>query len=266
MNVTSRMATGVLATAALLAQAFPAVAAAPGSVRDLVSARAAGGESTLEQRGFTMVHGMTQDGGKITFWWNPNTKECVKVDTYDGKFASIDQVSNADCNQRASNGADKTAAVAIGAAAILGIAALASKSHQRGDRYQDENSTAEYERGYRDGLYNQSYHNYTRSDAYSNGYSSGVEQRGHETRYRSNNYYAGGYSDFARVNDLEGRSRDSAGLELMNRGFALRDNKKVEDGRYMTYWRAVSRQCVILHSQGGYVVSLESVSARTCSY
>jgi hypothetical protein len=265
MKKFSRIVTGAIASTTMLVSAIPAVAATPGSVRDLVGARAAGGESTLEGRGFTLIHGSTDYDRKINYWWNGATKECVKVATYDGKFESIAQTTNADCNQKGSSG-DKTAAIAIGAAALLGVAALASKSHHREDRYNDDRGTAEFERGYRDGLYNQSYHNYDRTDGYSHGYEQGVRERGHQTSYRSQNYYGGGYSSFSRVNDLEGRSRDSATSELSSRGFVMRDSKRVEDGRYMTFWREQSRQCVIVHTQGGYVVSTESVSARTCSY
>jgi len=252
-----------LVSAAMLIPSTAARAEAPGSVRDLIGARAAGGESTLEERGFTMHHGMTRDGGKINYWWNPNTKECVKVDTYDGRFDSIDKVANSDCNQKSSSG-DKTAAAVVGAAAILGIAALASKSHHRGDKYSDQQNTAEYERGYRDGLYNQSYHNYSRSDAYSDGYSAGVEQRGHETSYRRGNQYGGGYSANAYVGDLVGQARDYASNQLFNRGFTMRDDKRTDDGRYRTYWNANSRQCLVMVSRNGYVSSLDHVSKGTC--
>ena len=56
-----------LVATSLHAQGTVAVAAPPGSVRDLVGARAAGGETTLEERGFTMHHGLTKDGGKVTY-------------------------------------------------------------------------------------------------------------------------------------------------------------------------------------------------------
>ena len=186
--------------------------------------------------------------------------------TYDGRFETITSTSASDCNQRGGSG-DKAAAIAVGAAAILGIAALASKSHHRDDKYQDERSTAEFERGYRDGLYNHAYHNYGRSDAYSHGFEEGVRERGHGSSYRPGNHNSyGGYSGYANVNDLEGRARDNAVNQLNSRGFVLRDSKRVEDGRYMTFWRSQSNQCVIVHSQNGYIVSVESVSARTCSY
>ena len=146
----------------------------------------------------------------------------------------------------------------------LGVAALASKSHDRGDKYSDQTSTAEYERGYRDGLYNQSYHNYGRSNAYSDGYSRGTEQRGHETSYRSNNHYGGGYSAHSYVGDLRGQSRSYAVSQLMSRGFVVRDNKKTDEGRYFTFWNEGAEQCVVMTSSNGYVNSIENVSKRTC--
>jgi hypothetical protein len=253
----------MLAVTSLLAQGTVAMAAPPGSVRDLVGVRAAGGENTLEERGFTLHHGLTKDGGKVNYWWNPNTKECIKVDTYDGKFDSIDIAKNSDCHQKSANG-DKTAAAVVGVAALLGIAALASKSHDRGDKYSDQQSTAEYERGYRDGLYNQSYHNYSRSNAYSDGYSRGTEQRGHETSYRGNNYHSGGYTANVYVGDLRGQSRPNAVSQLINRGFVVRDNKKTDEGRYFTFWNRASEQCVVMTSSNGYVNSIDTVSKRTC--
>jgi hypothetical protein len=250
-------------SASLIFTPLAAHAQAPGSVRDLVGARAAGGEEQLEFRGFHNISGHVEDDSKIAYWWNGNTKECVKVVTYNGRYQSINKTTNADCNKKGGGG-DKTAAIAVGAAALLGIAALASKSHHRGDKDYDERGTADFERGHRDGLYNQPYHNYSRSDAYSNGYNSGVRERANETSYRGGNSHGGGYSDYVEFNDLQGQARNYATGQLASRGFAQLDNKKTDEGRYMTYWRAASRQCLVLNSRNGFVVSLESVSPRTC--
>lgn len=250
-------------SAAMILSPLTAAAQAPGSVRDLAGSRASGGEEQLEFRGFHRISGHVEDDSKINYWWNGNTKECIKVVTYNGNFQSLNKTTNADCNQKGGNG-DKTAAIAVGAVALLGIAALASKSHHRGDRDYDERGTADFERGHRDGLYNQPYHNYSRSDAYSNGYDSGVRERASQTSYRGGNSYSGGYSAYIEFNDLQGQARNYATGQLSSRGFIQLDNKKTDTGRYMTYWRAASRQCLILNSQNGYVVSLESVSPRTC--
>lgn len=266
MRTTATRMTGLLAASAMMVQAVPAMANTPGSVRDLVGTKAAGGENQLEDRGYHYVTGSTKNNRKFNYYWSGRSKECLRVVTYDGRFETITTTSASDCNQKGGSG-DKTAAIAIGAAAILGIAALASKSHHRDDKYQDERSTAEFERGYRDGLYNHAYHNYSRTDAYSHGFEEGVRERGHESSYRPGNHGShGGYAGYVNVNDVYGRERQSAISELIQRGFNVRDNKKTDDGRYITMWRAESNQCVILHSQNGSVVSVESVSARTCSY
>jgi hypothetical protein len=266
MTTFTTRTTALLAASAMLVQAMPAMAQTPGSVRDLVGARAAGGETQLENRGYHYVTGSTKNNRKFNYYWNGNTKECLRVVTYDGRFETVTTTGASDCNQRGNSG-DKTAAIAIGAAAILGIAALASKSHHRDDKYQDERSTAEFERGYRDGLYNHAYHNYSRTDAYSHGFEEGVRERGQESSYRPGNHHNyGGYSGYVNVNDLYGRGRDSAISEMNRRGFSVRDNKRTDEGRYITMWRAESNQCVILHSQNGSVVSIDTVSARTCSY
>lgn len=253
----------LLATAAMVAAPVAAVAKTPGSVRDLVGAKGSSGETQLEYRGFHLISGHTEYDSKINYWWNGNTKECIKVVTYDGNYQSIDQTTNADCNQKGGNG-DKTAAIAVGAAALLGIAALASKSHHRGDNNYDERSTADFERGHRDGLYGQAYHNYSRSDAYSNGYDSGVRERANQTSYRGGHNYSGGYSAYAEYNDLQGQERNYATGQLSSRGFMQLDNKKTDQGRYMTYWRSASKQCLVVNSRNGYIYSIESVSPRTC--
>jgi len=251
------------ATVAMVVVPAAAMAKTPGSVRDLVGARGSSGQEQLEYRGFHLISGHTEYDSKINYWWNGNTKECIKVVTYDGNYQSIDQTTNADCNQKGGNG-DKTAAIAVGAAALLGIAALASKSHHREDRDYDERGMSDFERGHRDGLYGQAYHNYSRSDAYSNGYNSGVRERAGQTSYRGGYNQGGGYSAYAEFNDLQGQERNYATGQLSSRGFTQLDNKRTDQGRYMTYWRAASRQCLVINSRNGYIYSIESVSARTC--
>lgn len=253
----------LVATCAMAVAPVAAAAKAPGSVRDLVGARGSSGDDQLEYRGFHRISGHIEDDRKINYWWNGNTKECIKVVTFDGNFQSLDQTTNADCNQKGSNG-DKTAAIAVGAAALLGIVALASKSHHRGDKEYDERGTAEFERGHRDGLYSQPYHNYNNNPAYSNGYDSGVRERAGQTSYRGGYNHGGGYSAYVDVNDLNGQNRKSAISQLESRGFRLLDNKVVGDTRYMTFWREGSKQCIVTNSSGGNIYSIESVSARTC--
>lgn len=263
MNRIFRRGSAIISAVAVFVTPVAAVAKTPGSVADLVGARAAGGEEQLEFRGFHQISSHTQDYSKISYWWNGNTKECVRVDTSDGKYSAIRETTKADCNKKGGDG-DKAAVAVAGAAAILGIVALASKSHHRGDANYDERGTAEFERGHRDGLYNHAYHNYSRDDAYSRGFESGVREREQQSSYRGGNYYGGGYSPSVQFYDLQGRERKYAVNQMVSRGFMVRDNKKTDDGRYITFWREASRQCAVLNSSNGYVVSLENVSANIC--
>jgi hypothetical protein len=253
----------LVVSAAMVATPVAALASTPASVRDLVGAKGSSGETQLEYRGFSLISGHVEYDSKVNYWWNGNTKECIKVVTNDGIYESINKTTNADCNQKGDS-SDKTAAVAVGAAALLGIVALASKSHHREDRDYDERGMTDFERGHRDGLYGQAYHNYSRSDAYSNGYNSGVRERSGQTHYRGGYSQSGGYSAYAEFRDLEGQERDYATGQLSRRGFTQLDNKRTDQGRYMTYWRSTSKQCLVVNSRNGYIYSIESVSSRTC--
>ena len=259
---------GMIVCAAIVAQPAQAAAdQAPVSVRDLVGARGSSGETALETRGFSYIGGGTRDDRKIAYWWNANTRECIRVATFDGRYETITAAPKSDCNQKGGSN-DAAAVAAVGAMALLGAIALTHKSHDHDkySHYGDANSEAQYERGYRDGLYNHSYHNYDRSQAYTSGYEGGVRARGYETGYRNDNHFGGGYTAHVSLRDLEGRDRSYAKAQLASRGFERRDSKKTDDGRYATYWRAASRQCVIVTSRGGTVDSIEHASASTCNY
>ncbi|RJF85692.1 hypothetical protein [Sphingomonas cavernae] len=243
-----------------------ATAATPNDLSDLVGARAGQAEGQIEARGYYLADSRKGSENSYTYWWNASRKVCARVTTSDGRYAAIQSTGASDCNQK--GGSDGTAAaVAIGAAALIGAIALSHKSHDHddGNHYNDQNREGDYERGYRDGLYNQSYHNYSRTDAYSEGYAAGVRQRGYETSYRPGYYNGGGYGGYVNVNDLVGRSRIDGETELSRRGFVTTDSNKTDyDGRYTTWWRASSEQCITVNTRGGSVYSVNSVRPRNC--
>jgi hypothetical protein len=118
------------------------------------------------------------------------------VTTRDGRYQALTDVDPSDCGQtKKESGMSDGAKVAVGAAALLGIAALAHKSHQRDDRNYNEQQTADFERGYRDGLYNNSFNSRGGSGEYSDGYNKGVDERRQQSGYRygqgSDNYGSG---------------------------------------------------------------------------
>lgn len=156
---------------------------------DLVGARAAGGESELESRGYTFITGAPAYGGsKAGFWWTPQGRKCVRVETFDGKFRSITDATGAQCNQRTtgSNQERNTAA------AIIGVAALAAAAAHKNNAHDNKADTGgQFDLGYNDGLHNAPYYNPSRSEAYSSGYEQGVDQRSRNISYHSN---TGGYN------------------------------------------------------------------------
>jgi hypothetical protein len=74
--------------------ATPAVAPAAPSVADLVGARAAGGESTMQARGYTVAR--TQ--GLTAYWWHP-AGNCVRVVTANGRYSVVQQAAASNCGK-----------------------------------------------------------------------------------------------------------------------------------------------------------------------
>ncbi|MFN3747496.1 MAG: hypothetical protein ACK4SJ_02300 [Sphingorhabdus sp.] len=252
----------IAAAASISLVASPAVAATPSDLADLVGVKGAAGESQLEARGYGLHHAAQGDDKSYTYWWNASSKKCVRVTTEDGRYTAINSESAGDCGKKSG---DAGAAVAIGAAALIGALALSHKSHNHNDNnhYGNAQYEADYERGYNDGLYNYPYHNYSRSDYYSQGFEAGVRQRNYNGSYRDP-YYGGGYGSYVNVNDLVGRSSSDARAQLSSRGFSLIETDDRYDGKYRTYWRASSEQCIVLHTRDSYVRSIDSVRKRNC--
>ncbi len=247
--------------AAMLVVSGSAYANPPSNIADLVDARASSGESAMQSRGWEMHHSSPSDAGRYSYWWRASTKKCARVLTSDGRYAAIKEVSASDCGRK---GNDNTAAIAIGAAALIGVAALASKSHHRDDRDYDERGTADFERGYRDGLYHQGYHNYSSASEYSHGYSAGVEERNHKTSYRSGYDSRGGYSSHSGYRDLVGRSNSYVDSELGRRGYRYMGKDELSSGHERTYWNRSTKQCISVRTRSGDVDDIHSIPKRNC--
>ncbi|WP_108810280.1 hypothetical protein [Sphingorhabdus sp. Alg231-15] len=242
-------------------------AKAPKDVRDLVGSRGSSGEGQLLSRGYTHISTSKGDDRAWSYWWGRQSEHCISVVTRDGRYSSIDKVQSSDCGHK-NSGSKTGTALAIGAAALIGALALSHKSHHhsKGSHGTSNQYEADYERGYRDGLHNSAYHNYDRSDAYSEGFSAGVEQRRHNISYRPGYGNGGGYRGYVNVNDLVGRSRSSAEATLTGRrGFSKIDSYKTDgQGRFTTYWRRDSKQCISVKTSKGYVRAINSMRNRNC--
>ena len=97
-DISRVLALATLAGATLCA--LPAAAqVTPSDVRDLVGARAAGGESELASRGYVNVGVQTGDDRKWTYWWNGSRGVCLSVSTVNGRYDSILTTPAPDCRQ-----------------------------------------------------------------------------------------------------------------------------------------------------------------------
>lgn len=70
------------------------------SLEDLVGARAAGGERVLQQRGYNWIRTEKSGDSSYTYWQESENGQCVKVQTTDGRYASIAYAPAPDCQQQ----------------------------------------------------------------------------------------------------------------------------------------------------------------------
>ena len=255
MNRFSMKSVAALVAASMLAT--PVLAKQVPGLQDLVGARGGGGETQLEMRGYTHIETHHDGDRKHSYWWNRDNKQCAHVVTWDGRYQSVENASRSDCNQGGGGGDNAGAAVAAVAGIAL-IAALASKKHHK-DKEYDQQGTGDFDRGYRDGLYNAPYHNYGRSDAYSSGYQAGVNERSSNLGHH---YGGGGYAEVGQFMDLNGARASSADDAMRSRGFSNVDSFKSGNTAYSVWNRRASRQCVQMTVADGRVYDIRDIGTH----
>jgi hypothetical protein len=260
-----------LISAALVATPAGVQARAPSNLGDLVGARASSAEHQMQERGYFRVNGSRDERSIWSYWWNPVAKRCVSARVTEGRFSAIHDAGSADCSQRGHDdgGGDGSgaAAIAIGAAALIGLAALSHQQHHHDDNrhHDDVDKEAEFERGYRDGLYAAGYHNYNRGDVYSDGYEKGARQRDHEISHRARDGHHSGYQRYVNVRDLIGEKRSHAESQLERRGFIKAGGGKGRERTYSSWWQPETRQCINVESHDGRVRTVEDAPGVMCS-
>jgi hypothetical protein len=232
-------------------------------LQDLVGARAGQAEGDLESRGYVVTHTERSDDSIYAYWWNQSAKKCVAVRTRDGRYVSVVDTMAFDCNQNEDKGmsAGTKVGIATSAAVIIGALALAHKSHHHDDdkHYETSNHEAEYERGFRDGLYNSSYHNYNNAKEYSSGYGAGVAQRNNNTSHSTR---FGGYRPHVNLSDLEGVKASSGESEMQSRGFRNVDGFKSGTSSYTIWWNGRTGQCIQVGTWDGRFASVTDIQTH----
>jgi uncharacterized protein with FMN-binding domain len=258
----------VVTLASFVASTAFAGGPAPSNLDDIVYQDAGWGSKQLRSRGYTMISSDYHDGKTVEYWWGAGPNTCLKVREYDYKYESIKTTSSTDCNQYHEEATknDNAAGIAIAAVAILGAAVLASQSHHRDDKYEDDSkSMAEFDRGYKDGLHHASYHNYQNTTAYSDGYNQGQVQREEETRHHSNSGYHSSYQSYVSLDGLVGARASGADTELRARGFSDTGGYKQGDKSFVTWWNASTRQCVQAVTKDGRIKNIQAINEGNCN-
>jgi hypothetical protein len=86
----------------------------------------------MGSRGYPRIHSDWHNNRNWTYWWSNAGNTCIKMQDDGGKVQSLETTVAMDCNQKESGddklGMSTGAKVAVGAAALLGVALLASSS------------------------------------------------------------------------------------------------------------------------------------------
>lgn len=236
----------------------PALAQKANQLGSLLGAKSAGAESDLESRGYVYITGhSTNSDTKMSYYWNNRIKNCVRVETGEGRVQNLVDTSAGDCNQKEGmSSGEKAAAAAIIGAAIIAAASHKSGHHDDGKHYTSQADDAQYDRGFNDGLHNMAYHNYDRNDAYSSGYGAGVAQRNRNTSYHSGQ---GGYAQVPRFRSTVG-AESIRGIDMMSEmGFNNVDSLESGNTQYGIYYHPASRTCVQLTMADGRVLSADDI-------
>lgn len=211
---------------------------------NLIGEKAAYIDQDMGKAGY--MHMKTEKSGydSYSYWWNYNNKKCMCVRTSEGRIASVVETPAFDCNQ-----ADPNAGARYEHNA---------HHHENNAHYANSAEDAAFDRGYKDGLYNKSYHNYYGSnieiDAYSQGYNKGVNERNSRTDYHSG---YGGYQAHVGVDHLVGRSTDEAFRSLQSEGF-VRQNERTQNGRKRVNWyNSRTGQCIKTILDNGRIYKVE---------
>jgi len=250
----------------------PAVAGPPpGNMADLTYKSIEQVDQQMNNNGYTLIHSDRHNNRNWGYWWQQSSRTCIRMQDDGRKVTAIETTVAMDCNQKETAGKDggmsTGAKVALGAAALIGVAVLVSKSHQRDEKNngQDEKSAAEYERGYRDGLHHERYHNYQNTTAYSDGYNAGQQDRDERTNYRARDGRHSGYQSYVSLDDLVGARASGADSELRARGFRNTGGYQQGNKSFATWWNENTRQCVQAVTKEGHIKRFENLSEGNCT-
>jgi len=215
---------------------------APG-LQDIVGERGSSAEKMLRNRGFYHITTDKTRTEAYQYWWKYKDNQCILMRVYDGNAASIVNTTKYDCNKSDSYSVDAKNPYRYNNFEHK------SHNHNNNNHHSSYEKEAAYERGFKDGKYNKSYHNVYSSDLkneYSVGYEKGTSERSYKTSYHSGR---GGYSNYEVVIDLVGRDANWAYSEIKKRGFSQQKEYQDKGVTYRVWHNNNTSQCVKTYSR-----------------
>jgi DNA-binding CsgD family transcriptional regulator len=147
------------------------------TLSELANASPSAAQLGLRSRGYTQAASDASGDRAWQYWWNAREKACVVMATAGSRVERLAASSETDCNQMDIEPSRMTSQgkVAVAAARQLGVSSLMHKTHQRDtNRYNNTQTVADFERGYRDALdKNEQRDRDRRNTAYADGFKAG---------------------------------------------------------------------------------------------
>lgn len=237
----------------------------PSDVKDLVGARAAGGETQLKNRGYKFVK--TEKGGDRSWsnWWKASSSVCLTVVTMNGRYDSIVSGPASDCGQSANSGgnaggAPSDVADLVGARAAGGETQLRNrgykfiKTENGGDRtwsnWWKASSSVCLTVVTMNGRY----------DSIVSGPSSDCNQSSNSGGNTGSSMAAP-----ADVANLVGARASSGETQLKNRGYRFVKTEKGDDRTWSNWWNYRKKVCLTVVTMEGKFDSIVSGPGADCN-
>lgn len=151
----------------------------------------------------------------------------------------------------------RTAAAAIAAAALIGIAASSHHDghYPEGRRYDRHEEKAEFERGYRDGVHYAPYNDYNKSQAYRDGWKAGLHERDQRISHnQSNQWEEGRHAADSRMQHKAAREGDRYWNLPRGSAIPVRSSYNEKNGNYRVVVAAGYRKGVCVFDRNGEVI------------
>lgn len=236
----------------------------PSDLKDLVGARAAGGETQLKSRGYEFVNTTEGTDQKWSNWWNSRKKACVTVSTVEGRYDSIVSTLPADCKKGTDSSGDSSGSeTPSDVSDLVGSKAAGGETQLKSRGYRFVKTEKGDDRSYSNWWHNSRKVclNVVTMDGR---YDTITKTLPADCNRGGNGGGGGGLvvgSNPVNTYDLIGSSAASGETAMTNRGFRNVQTYKVRMNSVSIWWRWESEQCLqIVTTDGKYksIVPLQS--------